>query len=80
MTGDERKRAFKAAAANEGVGLAMASLTNCGVTWEHLSRGISDVYDTPLSAEVKQKFAAYLGRTVEEVFPATAKAAQEPAA
>lgn len=74
MTGEERKRAFKAAAANEGVGLAMASLTNCGVTWEHLSRGISDEYHTPLSAEVKQKFAAYLGKTVDEVFGSDAAA------
>lgn len=72
MTGEERKRAFKSAAANEGVTLAMAALTGCGVTWEHLSRGVSDEYDTPLSAEVKQKFAAYIGRTVEDVFGSTA--------
>lgn len=68
MTGEERKRAFKAATANEGTTLSMAALTNCGVTWEHLSRGVSDEYDTPLSIDVKQKFAAYIGRTVDEVF------------
>lgn len=68
MTGDERKRAFKAAAASEGKTLSVAAILNCGVTWEHLSRGVSDEYETPLSAEVKQKFAAYIGRSVEDVF------------
>lgn len=68
MTGGERKRAFKAAAADRGETLARAALFACGVTWDHLSKGISDEYDTPLSAEVKQKFAHYIGRSVEEVF------------
>ncbi|HXU02132.1 MAG TPA: hypothetical protein VN903_14275 [Polyangia bacterium] len=68
MTGEERKRAFKAAAANEGTGLALAALLNCGVTWEHLSRGVSDDHATPLSADVKQKFARYIGQSVEFVF------------
>jgi len=68
MTGEERKRAFKVAVARRGETLSAAALMSCGVTWEHLSRGISDVYDTPLSMEVKEKFAAYLGRSVDEVF------------
>ncbi len=68
MTGDERKRAFKAAAADKGDKLSAAAILSCGVTWEHLSRGISDEYQTPLSDEVKAKFAAYIGRSVADVF------------
>lgn len=68
MTGDERKRAFKAAVANEGTTLSSAALLSCGVTWDHLAKGISDRYATPLSPEVKEKFAAYIGRSVQDVF------------
>ncbi|HWT45499.1 MAG TPA: hypothetical protein VN085_06010 [Vicinamibacterales bacterium] len=68
MTGDERKRAFKVAVAKRGQTLSAAALLWCGVTWEHLSRGISDEYDTPLSADVKQKFATVIDRSVEDVF------------
>jgi hypothetical protein len=74
MTGDERKRAFKSKVAADGTTLAMAALTECGVTWEHLSRGISDAYETPLSADVKQKFAHYLGFSTEYVFGPSAEA------
>ena len=38
----------------------------CGVTWYHLSEGIAG--RRVLSDEVKQKFSAYIGRPVEEVF------------
>ena len=68
MTGEERKRAFKSAVAARGTSLSAAALLSCGVTWDHLSRGISDNYETPLSAEVKTRFANYIGKRVEEVF------------
>jgi hypothetical protein len=69
MTGDERKRAFRVAAAeHNGATLSAAAVLGCGVTWEHLSRGLSDDNPTPLSIEVKTKFAAYIGRDVDEVF------------
>lgn len=68
MTGDERKRLFKSIAARRGETLSAASLLNCGVTWDHLSKGISDRYETPLSPEVKEKFAAYVCRSVDELF------------
>lgn len=71
MTGDERKRAFKAAAAERGEQLSVAAILHCGVTWEHLGRGISDEHPTPISAEVKQKFAAYINRSVADVFGET---------
>jgi len=79
MTGDERKRAFRATAADRGEKFSVAAILNCGVTWEHLSRGLSDEYQTPLSSEVKQKFAAYIGRTVEDVFGATNEASDKVA-
>lgn len=68
MTGEERKRAFKSAAAAEGLTLAGAAHEVCGVTWEHLSSGIANPEARPISIEVKQKFAEYIGKTVEEVF------------
>jgi hypothetical protein len=73
MTGDERKRAFRVAAAEHGATLSAAAVLGCGVTWEHLSRGLSDDNPTPLSMDVKTKFAAYVGRSVEEIFGANAE-------
>lgn len=74
MTGLERKVAFRSTAEMAGMTLNAAALQVCDVTWDYLSRGIAG--RSPLSVEVKQKFAAYIGRTVEEVFgEATADAA-----
>lgn len=78
MTGDERKRAFKAAAADRGEKLSVAAILSCDVTWEHLARGISDDPRFTISEEVKQKFAAYIGRPVAEIFGE--KAADDAAA
>lgn len=74
MTGDERKRAFKSTAASKGMKLSSAAILWCGVTWEHLSRGISDEYQTPLSADVKERFAHAIGHPVEYVFGPSAEA------
>lgn len=75
MTASERKAAFRAAADQEGLTLSAAALLRCGVTWMHLSTGISNPIVRPLGDEVKQKFAAYIGRTVEDVFGASQEAA-----
>jgi hypothetical protein len=62
----ERKAAFKSQADRDGRTLNAAAYEACGVTWFHLSDGIAG--KRPMSDEVKQKFAAYIGRTVEDVF------------
>jgi hypothetical protein len=66
MTPVERKAAFRNAADLNQKTLSGAAYEVCGVTWEHLGTGIAD--KRPLSADVKAKFAAYIGRSVEDVF------------
>jgi hypothetical protein len=73
MTPVERKAAFRARTDLDSTTLSGAAWDVCGVTWEHLGSGIAGM--RPLSAEVKQKFAAYIGRTVEDVFGEAADAA-----
>lgn len=68
MTPQERKAAFRAQADLDGRNLGVASFEICGVNWIHLSEGLKN--NRPLSDEVKQKFAAYIGRSVEDVFGA----------
>lgn len=71
MTPLERKAAFKHAVTMKQTTLEAASREAIGVTWLHLSLGINEEETRRgMSAEVKQKFAAYIGRTVEEVFGA----------
>lgn len=67
MTPIERKAAFRLQADRDLRTLAGAAHEVCGVTWEHLSEGIKDGR-RPLSDDVKQKFAAYIGLPVDEVF------------
>jgi len=62
----ERKMAFQTQAKRDGRTLSAAAYEACGVTWFHLSDGLAD--KRPMSAEVKAKFAAYIGRSVDEVF------------
>lgn len=71
MTAIERKVAFRSTAELVGLNLNVAALEVCGVTWDHLSAGIAGI--RPLSDEVKQKFATYIGRSVDEVFGETAE-------
>jgi len=69
----ERKVAFKSQAAREGKTASAAANDACGVTWFHLSDGLKN--KRPMSADLKQKFAAYIGKTVEDVFGGDAAAA-----
>jgi len=62
----ERKIAFKAQAARERKTVHAAAVEACGVTWFHLSEGVSG--KRPISAKVRQRFAEYIGRPTEEVF------------
>lgn len=73
MTPAERKAAFRHQADLERKTLSGAAYESCGVTWFHLSDGIAD--KRPLSPEVKAKFAAYIGRSVDDVFGADERAA-----
>lgn len=66
MTPVERKVAFRARADRARLTLNAAAYEACGVTWVHLSEGIAG--RRPLGADVKQKFAAFIGHPVEEVF------------
>lgn len=66
MSPVERKSAFRHQAALDGKTLSGAAYEACGVTWDHLRGGISDAL--PISADVRQKFAAYIGKSVDEVF------------
>jgi len=66
MTGLERKAAFLYAATLERKTLETAAQDACGVGWFHLSQGI--LGERPLGAETRQKFAAYIGRTEDDVF------------
>lgn len=68
MDSQERKLAFKAQAARLGKTANAAALEACGVTWFHLSEGLKDNTTRFLSSDVKQKFAAYIGSTVRDVF------------
>lgn len=68
MTPAERKAAFRAQADIDGETLNAAAFKVCGVTWTHLSMGIADTDKRPLSADVKEKFAAYIGQSVDFVF------------
>jgi hypothetical protein len=77
MTPLERKAAFKHQTTLDETTLEAAAKSVCGVTWLHLSEGIAD--RRPLSGEVQQKFAAYLGRSVDDVFGDLAKAEITPA-
>ena len=70
MTPLERKAAFKHAVTMNETTLDKASREVIGVTWLHLSLAIDEENRRGLSAEVKEKFAAYIGRSVEEVFGA----------
>ena len=62
----ERKALFKAQITRDRMTLDSAANEVCGVTWFHLSEGLES--RRSLSVEVRQKFAAYLGLTVEQVF------------
>lgn len=64
----ERKAAFLYAVTMNRTTLEAASRESIGVTWFHLAQGIKYPEYRGMSAEVKQKFAAYIGRTVEDVF------------
>lgn len=66
MTALERKAAFASAVTTKETTLHAAAATACGVTWFHLAEGIAG--RRALSAEVKAKFAAYIGRAVTDVF------------
>ena len=66
MTPLERKVEFRTQAARDGLTLHGAAYKACGVTWFHLSQGIQG--DRSLSDEVKEKFSAYIGRSVKRVF------------
>lgn len=68
MTPRERKAAFKHAVELNGTTCTAASADVIGVTWHHLSEGLQNL--RPLSAEVQEKFAAYIGQPVKKVFPA----------
>lgn len=68
MTPRERKAAFKSAVELNATTCAAASAESIGVTWHHLSEGLQNL--RPLSAEVQQKFADYIGVPVRKVFPA----------
>ena len=65
-TGSEYKMAFRARAAQDGDSVTAAAVKVCGVTPYHLYEGLSG--RRALSAAVKQRFADYIGRSVEEVF------------
>jgi len=66
MTPNERKAAFRHQADLDRKNLGVAALEVCGVGWIHLSEGIKG--NRPLSDEVKQKFAHYIGYSTEYVF------------
>lgn len=71
MTPLERKAAFKHAVTMNETTLEAASREVIGVTWLHLSQGINEEETRRgMSPEVKQKFADYIGRPIEEVFGA----------
>lgn len=71
MTPLERKAAFKHAVTMKETTLEAASRESIGVTWLHLSLGLNEEETKRgLSDEVKQKFAAYIGKPVEEAFGA----------
>lgn len=72
MSPNERKAAFRSQADKEGLTLNAAAFQVCGVTWFHLSQGIQNPKKRPLSEDVKQKFAAYIGRPVNKVFESAA--------
>lgn len=74
MTPIDRKVAFRNKATREQKTLSAAAYEVCGVTWFHLSEGIKGT-GRPLSAEVKQKFAEYIGYSVRYVFGADSAAA-----
>lgn len=69
----DRKTAFRHQADRDGKTLSAAAHEYIGVTWDHLRGGIAGTL--PLSAETKQKFAAYIGRDMEDVFGATSSEA-----
>lgn len=62
----ERKAAFRQRVDLDGKTLGAVAFESIGCGWIHLSEGLKG--NRPLSAEVKQKFSAYIGRTVEDVF------------
>jgi hypothetical protein len=66
MTPLERKAAFLYAVTMNKTTLEAGAQDGCDVTWFHLSQGIAG--ERKLGAEVKQKFAAYIDRSVEDVF------------
>lgn len=66
MTPLERKAAFRHAVTMNETTLDSAAQDGCGVSWHHLSQGIAG--ERRLSTEVQQKFAAYIGRSVDDVF------------
>jgi hypothetical protein len=66
MTPEERKAAFRHQADLERKPLAVAAYEVCSVGWIHLSEGLKG--NRPLSADVKEKFSAYIGRPVDDVF------------
>ncbi len=70
----ERKAAFLYAVTMNQTTLESAAQEACGVTWFHLSQGIAHPEYRTMSAEVKQKFAEYISRTVDEVFGPAADA------
>ncbi len=70
MTPGERKAEFRARADREGKTLNAAAYEVCGTTWYHLAEALKG--KRPVSLEEKEKFAADLGRTVDDVFSVVA--------
>lgn len=68
-----RKIAFQAKATRNGLTLSAAAQAACGVTWFHLSEAIQG--KRPVSNEVKQRFAEFIGQSVDEVFGSSSVAA-----
>lgn len=66
MDAISRKMAFREQAARDGETVTSAAVKVIGVTPFHLSEGLAG--KRPLSAAVKEKFATYINRSVQEVF------------
>jgi hypothetical protein len=67
MTPIERKAAFAAAVVLNGTTRTAAARDAIGVSWQHLQLVLDEQREG--SAEVRRRFAAYIGRPEEEVFP-----------
>jgi len=68
----ERKALFKAQVTRDRTTLESAAKEVCGVTWYHLNEGLEG--RRAIAAEVKEKFAHYIGYSAEYVFGSNADA------